>query len=187
MNFYFFSLKRSFHAALRATRGLAAAFGLTPARADMLYAIFRVPVPSYEDAAGRGALTQRQLRTELGVSAPTVSRMVRSLEALGFVTRHRSLRDGRTVDIRLTDDGWRRVRAMFFEIFKWDIFGLALDCALTRSPLPTNEDELGRWRFDLYDLTTRIRFAFRDHATLEYPNFDPDSAPNFWIRRQVAS
>ena len=187
VNFYFFSLKRSFHAALRVTRGVAAAFGLTPARADMLYAIFHVPVARYEGAAGRGALTQRELRTELGVSAPTVSRMVRSLEALGFVTRSRSIHDGRTLDIRLTDDGWRRVRAMFFEIFKWDIFGLALDCALTRSPLPTNDDELGRWRYDLYDLTTRIRRAFRDHATLEYPNFDPESAPSFWIRRQGGS
>jgi DNA-binding MarR family transcriptional regulator len=188
VNFYFFSLKRSFHAALRVTRGVAAAFGLTPARADMLYAIFRVPVASYEGtAAGRGALTQRELRTELGVSAPTVSRMVRSLEELGFVTRSRSIQDGRTLDIRLTDDGWRRVRAMFLEIFKWDIFGLALDCALTRTPLPTNDDELGRWRYDLYDLTTRIRRAFRDHATLEYPNFDPDSAPNFRLGSRVGS
>lgn len=183
MNYYFFALKRSFHAALRVTRGVAAAFGLTPARADMLYAIFRVRVAGYEGAAGRGSLTQRELRRELGVSAPTVSRMVRSLEALGFVKRCRSIHDGRTLDICLTDDGWRRVRAMFYEIFKWDIFGLALDCALSRSPLPTNDDQLERQRYDLYELTSRIRLAFRDRATLEYPNFDPESAPSFWVRR----
>jgi len=182
VNFYFFALKRSFHAALRLSRRVAAAFGLTPARADMLYAIFRVPVADYVGAAGRGSLTQRELRRELGVSAPTVSRMVRSLEALGFVERSPSSHDRRTLDIRLTDDGWRRVRAMFYDIFKWDFFGLALDCALSLSPLPTNDRRIEQRRGELYDLTARIRRAFRDKATLEYPNFDPESAPSFWLR-----
>jgi DNA-binding MarR family transcriptional regulator len=183
VNFYFFALKRSFHATLRITRGMAAAFGLTPARADMLYAIFRVPVADYVGAAGRGSITQSKLRRELGVSAPTVSRMVRSLEALGFLRRCRSIHDRRTHDISLTDNGWRRVRAMFYEIFKWDFFGLALDCALSRTPLPTDDEQLEQRRGELYELTSRIRRAFRDHATLEYPNFDPDSAPSFWVRR----
>lgn len=187
MNYYFFALKRSFHAALRVTRDVAAGFGLTPARADMLYAIFSVPVADYVGAAGRGAITQSALRRALGVSAPTVSRMVRSLEALGFVKRSRSIHDGRTLDIQLTDSGWRRVRAMFYEIFKWDMFGLALDCALSRSPLPTNDEQLEQMRGELYELTGRIRLAFRDHATLEYPYFDPESAPSFWVRRREAS
>lgn len=148
----------------------------------MLYAIFRIPVPDYLGAAGRGTITQRQLRRELGVSAPTVSRMVRSLEALGFIARSRG-RDRRTFDIRLTDDGWRRVRAMFYEVFKWDIFGLALDCALVQASRLGNDEMTDHSRYQLYELTTRIRMAFGDQATLEYPNFDPDSAPSFWLRR----
>lgn len=181
MNFYFFGLKRSFHAVLRLARRVAAGYGLTPARADMLYAIFRVPVADYVGAAGRGVITQSDLRRELGVSAPTVSRMVRSLETLGFVKRTPSF-DRRTLDIRLTDEGWRRVRAMFYDVFKWDFFGLALDCALSRSPLPTDDERIGRQLGELHDLTARIRLAFRDKATLEYPNFDPDSEPSFWLR-----
>lgn len=174
MNFYFFALKRAFHATLRISRSVAAGFGLTPARADMLYAIFRAPV--YAGPRGRGQLTQSKLRERLGVSAPTVSRMVRSLESLGFVKRCPSLLDKRTLDIHLTDLGWRRVRAMFHEVFKWDLLGFALDCALVGSHrVPTDDEEIGRWHFQLYDLTERIRIAFRDRATLEYPFFDPDS------------
>jgi DNA-binding MarR family transcriptional regulator len=175
MNYYFFAMKRAFHATLRISRDVAAGFGVTPARADMLYAIFREPLATYAGPAGRGSLTQRQLREKLGVSAPTVSRMVRSLEALGFVKRRPSIHDGRTLDVSLTDLGWHRVRAMFFEIFKWDIFGFALDCALALIDPPGSDERNERRRYDLYDLTTRIRLAFRDRATLEYPYFEPES------------
>jgi len=183
MNHYFFALKRSFHSVLRVSRDVAAAFDLTPARADMLYAIFRVPVARYAGAAGRGALTQRDLRRELGVSAPTVSRMVRSLEALGFVKRTRSIHDGRTLDVSLTDFGWRRVRTMFLEIFNSDVFGFALDCAFSRDFAPTNEARLIRWRDRILEVTVPIRYAFRDRATLEYPGVDPEANPTFWVRR----
>ena len=90
MNYHFFAMKRAYHATLRLTRDVAAAYGLTPARSDMLYAIYCVPV---HGPAGRGALSQAELRQRLGVSAPTVSRMVRSLETLGFVSRRRSSGD----------------------------------------------------------------------------------------------
>jgi DNA-binding MarR family transcriptional regulator len=173
VNYYFFAMKRAHHAALRISRDVAAGFGLTPARSDMLYAIDCVPV--YAGPAGRGELTQSELRQKLGVSAPTVSRMVRSLELLGFVERRPSYRDGRTLDIRLTDFGWRRARALFFELFKWDVLGFALDCAVVVGLLPMNPDKVERRLYDLYDLTTRIRLAFGDRATLEYPYFEPES------------
>jgi len=183
VNYYFFALKRTFHSVLRVSRDVAAAFGVTPARADMLYAIFRVPVADYLGAAGRGALTQSDLRRELGVSAPTVSRMVRSLEALGFVKRTRSSHDRRTLDVSLTDFGWRRVRTMFLEVFKSDMFDLALDCAFSRDFAPTNAARLQRWRDCILEVTLPIRYAFRDQATLEYPGLYPEAAPSFWIRR----
>lgn len=184
MNFHFFAIKRTFHGVLRVSRDVAAGFGLTPARVDMLYAVFRVPVPEYMGAAGRGSITQSDLRRALGVSAPTVSRMVKSLEALGFVKRCPSLRDRRTLDISLTDFGWRRVRTMFLELFKWGVLGWALDCALSRAPAPINDEEIYRRREELYAITVRLRHAFRDRASLEYPNFDPDSVPSFWVARE---
>lgn len=175
MNYYFFALKRSYHSVLRITRDVAAAYGLTPARADMLYAIFRVPTARCFGPRGRGTLTQRELRTMLGVSAPTVSRMVRALEDLGFVTRRPSSPDRRTFDITLTDFGWGRVRAMFHEVFKWNLFGLVLDCVFA-SPVPhANERATDERLAELFDLTGRIRYGLRDRATLEYPYFDPES------------
>lgn len=173
MNYHFFAIKRAYHASLRISRDVAAGFGLTPARSDMLYAIYCVPV--YEGPAGRGELTQSKLRQSLGVSAPTVSRMVRSLEALGFVERSRSVHDRRTLDVRLTDVGWRRLRTMFFGIFKWDIFEFAIDCALIGGFSPMNADKIDRFRDELYGVIAKIRWAFRDRATLEYPYFEPES------------
>lgn len=174
MNYHFFAIKRAFHATLHIARDVAAGFGLTPARADMLYAIFRVPVARCIGPAGSGSLTQRELRKKLGVSAPTVSRMVRSLEALGIVTRRRSTDDRRTLDVSLTDAGRRNVRALFYEIFKWDIFGLAIDCALPSLGPPANEQRLERLQDDLYGVVASIRYAFRDRATLEYPGIQPE-------------
>lgn len=52
--------------------------GLTPARADLLFAL------------RGGAVLQRDLVLELGVTAPVVSRMLASLEKLGFVVRTRA-------------------------------------------------------------------------------------------------
>ena len=172
MNYHFFAMKRAYHATLRFTRDVAAAYGLTPARSDMLYAIYCVPV---HGPAGRGELRQSELRRRLGVSAPTVSRMVRSLETLGFVSRRRSSRDGRTFDIQLTDFGWQRLRTMFFGIFKWDTFDLAIDCALIGATRPMNADKLDLELGYLYSIIGKIRWAFRDRATLEYPYFEPES------------
>ena len=186
MNYWFFAIKRTFHATLRITRRLAARFCLTPARADMLYAIFRVPVAPCMGPPGRGVLTQRELRTALGVSAPTVSRMIRSLEALGFVKRCPSGRDRRTLDIRLTDFGWHRVRVMFYEIFKWDLLGVALHCAFAVLGPWANAEAANLWRDQLYGLTTRIRFAFHDRATLEYPGVDPESDCLFGLPWETA-
>ena len=74
MHHIFFSLKRTHHRALAYSRQLSIPYGLTPARFDMLYAIDR-----HRDSL----LWQSHLRRLLGVTAATISRMVRSLEALG--------------------------------------------------------------------------------------------------------
>jgi DNA-binding MarR family transcriptional regulator len=107
VNAHFFETKRAFHAILRVTRKPLASFGLTAARYDMLYAICN-GVPK----EGRSAcLTwQNDLPHELGVHKSVVSRMLRSLEAIGLVVRRRSPGDGRKREVELTDAGLRRLR-----------------------------------------------------------------------------
>jgi DNA-binding MarR family transcriptional regulator len=113
MNAIFFGCKRVFHGAVRISRAPlhSVAPGLTAARFDMMCALVRQRF-STEAFQGGWAL-QSDLRKALGVSAPVVSRMLRSLEALGWVTRRRSERDGRQRDVGLTESGFTCIRSAY--------------------------------------------------------------------------
>ena len=107
MNPVFFGLKRAYHSTLRIGRANFRALQLTAARFDLLYALTDRGRPRNE------ATRQSVLRRMLGVSRPTVSRMLRSLEELGFVRRQRSEVDRRQLEVRLTGYGRGCVRAAF--------------------------------------------------------------------------
>jgi DNA-binding MarR family transcriptional regulator len=104
MNAILFAAKRVFHRAVRVsgTQLSDVARGLTPARLDMMYALTEREGGQLE----RLSVGQSELRRLLGVSAPVVSRMLRSLEALGWITRRRMLGDGRQLRVTLTDAGF---------------------------------------------------------------------------------
>jgi DNA-binding MarR family transcriptional regulator len=103
MNAIFFGAKRAFHGILRVTRRPLQSLGLTAARFDLLFTLL--------EGHAAGSTRQSDLRRTLGVTAPTVSRMVRSLEQLGLVTRERSPYDDRRQRwVRLTDAGLQRIR-----------------------------------------------------------------------------
>jgi DNA-binding MarR family transcriptional regulator len=164
MNAVFFGCKRAFHACMRIARQGLRGLGLTPARFDMLTAI---GVDSHYSC------TQRELRGELGVSAPTVSRMVRSLEKLGLVERRRLERgDRRQYSIKLTDWGLKCMRRATRLLRGTGAIQLAVDCALTDNR-PYNGD-LCFERMDLAEtLFNRLRRTFGDVARLAYP-WHPD-------------
>src|SRR5689334_15730236 len=82
----FFEMKRAYQSSLGVTRRMLAPFGLTPARFDMLYAI---------RAWTWEGVRQSVVRRMLGVSPPTVSRMMEALDRLGLVTRVRATHDTR--------------------------------------------------------------------------------------------
>jgi DNA-binding MarR family transcriptional regulator len=166
MNQQFFGLKRAFHATLRLTRASLAKLGLTAARFDLLYALPR--------GRDRSSCTIRQsdLRGRLGVSRPTVSRMLGSLEELGLIRRTRDRVDGRQRVVALTEEGCTLIRRALRHFFESGWAQLALDSALGRD-LPGQ-----RWCDDghclletdnLDSLLRRIRHAFGDVATLFYP------------------
>ena len=107
MNAHFFKTKRAFHAILRITRKPLASFGLTAARYDMLYAIFGDdPRLEWSDCITE----QSELPELLGVHKSVVSRMLRSLEQLGLVSRERCAEDRRCVWVELTEAGIARLR-----------------------------------------------------------------------------
>jgi DNA-binding MarR family transcriptional regulator len=163
MNEIFFGLKRAFHGTLRMTRTALASLGLTPARFDMLYIV----------AKEGSMMLQRDLQRALGVAAATVSRMLKSLEKLGFVERTVMEEDHRRRVVALTKAGRRRV----FNAARWLIHSgniqLMVDSALSPdrwhdpAACRRERDELGR-------VLHLLRHAYRDVATRHYPHAPVD-------------
>ena len=103
-----FALKRAYQGSLSEMGPTFAKVELTPARFDLLYAVFQ---------SMRGKIWQSRLRRVLGVTAPTVSRMVRSLERLGFVERKRWPGDSRQRNVSLTEKACACIRRVTKRLF----------------------------------------------------------------------
>jgi DNA-binding MarR family transcriptional regulator len=100
MNAIAFGTKRAFHAFLRFGRKHFARVGLTAARFDLMYAVHGDP--RRKESYGS---FQKDLPARLGVTAGVVSRMLRSLEELGLLTRKPPSCDRRQRHVALTDAG----------------------------------------------------------------------------------
>ena len=163
MNEILFGLKRAFQASIRFTRSAVEAFGLTAARFDMLYAI--------KGSHKYRSMRQSDLRRALGVTAPTVSRMLRSLERLGLVSRVRPTSgDTRQRIVTLTMAGVACIRRAFRALVRRRTIQRAFNAVLTVGQPPSAwlvETEGAEW------VARRIRRGFGDAATLSYP-WHPD-------------
>jgi DNA-binding MarR family transcriptional regulator len=166
MHALFFGTKRAFHATLRILRKPMKAFGLTPARFDLLFILSR------SDA--RFAF-QSTLRKKLGVTAPTVSRMVNSLQALGFVRAERSRYDRRQRIVHLTETGLERIRAAIECFIGRRVGQKILDRAFGRhrKRRTSRADVIFQRMCEFEYLLQCIRETCGDSAGLHYP-WHPD-------------
>jgi len=174
MNAIFFGLKRAFYGTLRVTRRMLTRLGLTAARFDMLYAL-----PHSGRHAGNGTW-QSDLRRQLGVSRPTVSRMLASLEELGLVVRRPDQNDRRQILVALTEAGRALIREAVQVFIRSGYVQLAVDTALCSEPgAPATSS---RWydeeecliEMDTFDgLLSKVRREFGDFARLYY-RWHPD-------------
>jgi DNA-binding MarR family transcriptional regulator len=163
MNAIFFGLKRAYHGTLRVYRRALARLGLTAARFDLLYVAHEFK---------RHGVRQSTLRRELGVTAPTVSRMVASLEALGLVRRERSPGDRRQRFVILTKAGRRSIQRAIAVFVRSGRVQLAVDTALC--PDRWYDDEECFLAMDACErILRRLRHAYRDFAKLYY-RWHPD-------------
>jgi DNA-binding MarR family transcriptional regulator len=161
MNQIFFGLKRAHHGVLRITRSALAKLGLTAARFDLMYVVHQ-----------EQDVTQRELRGELGVSAATVSRMLKSLEAIGLLRRERDPCDRRQRLVRLTEAGSRRIQSAIRHFIRWGAAQLMVDSALC--PEHWNDDMACLIAMDAFDgYLNSIREAYGDVAALYY-RWHPD-------------
>src|SRR5215469_16414442 len=120
MHAIFFGLKRAYHGTLRITRVALAKMKLTAARFDMLYAIKQ----------RRYGILQSALRRVLGVSRATASRMLISLEQLGFIRRSIYPHDKRKRLVELTNRGRFRIAVAYRQLALSGWAKLAVDSAL---------------------------------------------------------
>jgi DNA-binding MarR family transcriptional regulator len=91
---------------LRKSERNARKCGLTPQRYLLLLMIKGAP-------NGREQSTVTELADRLQLAQSTVTELVRRAEEIGLVEREQSNADGRVADLRLTDEGERRLMHAF--------------------------------------------------------------------------
>jgi DNA-binding MarR family transcriptional regulator len=172
MHAIFFGLKRAHHGTLRITRAHLTKLGLTAARFDLLYAVRET----------RRGIVQSTLRRVLGVCRATVSRMLASLEELGLVRRKVLSTDRRKRLVELTTRGRSCIAFAHRQLTRSGWASLAVDSALCGEG-----SGYGWWdESDCIDATGelnailgRLRHAYYDHATLDYP-WSPEDSLSWW-------
>ena len=122
---------------------------MTPARLDLMFFV--------HTQSGLG-IAQRDLRRGLGVSAPTVSRMLRSLETLGLVVRTPVSVDRRQRWVQLTALGHALVRRARKRLLRRTVPRWVATLVAPRGPafpaMEAVDDILGRMRRGLLDVAT---------------------------------
>ena len=158
-----FACKRAYYATLRLTREPLKAMGLTPARFDLMYAVY---------VCDDWPPLQSDLRRTLGVCASVVSRMLKSLEALGYITKERPLHDARQWQVWLTEEGRACIKRAIHEFVTWGYVQLALISTLVAggSRGPWWHPTKSRAALDnAMRVFNRLRDELGDGATRKYP------------------
>ena len=152
-----FGLKRAHHRSLQFSHQLLRPFGITPARFDMLMCIERL---------GNGF--QCDLVKALGVSAPTVSRMLKALVELGLVAKARFEEWGRVNMVALTMEGEALLKQIAEALYGSGIVDVAEQSFSSWSHL-SRRAALHRERF--YNHLRWVRFVLGDTA-IRFENWD---------------
>jgi DNA-binding MarR family transcriptional regulator len=169
MNAMFFGTKRAYHGILRVTRRRLAPSGLTPARFDLLWSVMRYGERDRECVC-KTQLTQSGLRRKLGVTASTVCRMLKSLEALGFVRRKVALEDRRQRIVELSNRAFAWLRSTRTTLLR--AAQRLVDRALSFGQ-PRDRDACSGHMCVLEDYLDGMRARFGDTAARIYP-WHPD-------------
>jgi DNA-binding MarR family transcriptional regulator len=155
MHALFFGLKRAYQAPLNVFNRRLRAVSLTCARYDLLYAL--------RSRIGR---LQSELWRTLGVTRPVVCRMLKALEAMGFV-RRRVAEDRRQRFVELTPKGRALLDSGTLGYWIGEDVEIAMDTAIADRCVWDRD-----WRVRKFDrveaLLGRIRDTFGDGAFLEY-------------------
>ena len=154
-----FGMKRLFLRSVAINREYTKQHHLTPARFDMLVAIRR----------GENGIIQRVVRWQLGVRSPTVSRMMASLEELGYIRRRKYPPDRRHRWVTLTELGKRVI-----DDAQDDLTLGPLGEAVARAMVSPHHDQRAPTEKALAEarsLFATVRELVSDTAVLRYPAY----------------
>ena len=126
-----FAYKRVHLAGNRNAMKLLLAFGVTPARFDLMRILY-----------GNRTFSMRQswLRGELGVARATLSRMLKALERLGLVERKTDDWDRRTKKVTLSFAARSLVWNVLVALVRPRVLANVIDAGLERHPPPVSAD-----------------------------------------------
>ena len=160
MNATLFGLKRGYQAPLRFAQRILEGSGLTAARYDMMHALRRA----------KYGMAQGSLQEILGVTRSTVSRMLGSLEELGFVRREVDPTDRRRKIVRMTDEGRACLDTAYNRVVKpgWVHFAFCATLGTGGNidrPVPKHCDEE---MAELHGHLWSLRRGFGDTGSLSY-------------------
>jgi len=126
-----FAYKRVHLAGNRNALKLLLAFGVTPARFDLMRVLY----------GHRGFGTQQSwLRAELGVARATISRMLKALEKLGLVERKIDPYDRRTKTVTLTYSARSLVWNVLVALVRPRVLGKVIDAGLEMHKPPVTAE-----------------------------------------------
>jgi DNA-binding MarR family transcriptional regulator len=165
MHSILFSVKRADQSSRALQRRLLDPYGITPARYDMLFVILK-----NRNKKLTRWMFQSRLRKELGYTAPTTSRMAKSLERLGLITRKRTwTNDKRQVLIELTQSALALLKRIRECVIAPGILWLALHTAMSK-----RETAMGSLEW----FTRMFRGGSRDKALFLFPHQRERAVPD---------
>jgi len=150
-----FRLKRAHLRAVEFAKPLAALFGLTPARFDVLYVLKH---------SSAYVLSQRQIGDELGLAPATISKILERMEACGLVRRDWFSEDRRAKAVTMTSRGFDAIGAAVHAFLRLDKMRAAYRAIHGTDP-QKSQAFLAMVRRSL----RKIAGHFGDRSTLAYP------------------
>ena len=159
MHGVFWGTHRAALCAIKVAKRMTTQFGLTPSRFHMLSAI---------QSEQREWFPQRGLRELLGVSAQTISRMLRSLVERGFLVKRVMEADRRRRELAFTRAGKARFSNAFTVIVEAGLGRHVAGRALTDLGWPSTPEKRAAAIAQFNAVVSEFRFGLLDTALFDY-------------------
>ena len=159
MHRVFWGVHRTSLCAIKVAKKIMARFGLTPSRFHMLFAIKCERVAWFP---------QRGLRELLGISAQTISRMIKSLVACEYLVQRVVPEDRRRRVLAFTELGKEKVGRAFCDVVQAGLGAHVAGRALTDQgwPMPAALRAEQVQKFD--QMLDQLRWGLNDNALFAY-------------------